>query len=134
MAGAGVGAVQRAGHTQIDMRDSEKCVGKSELEAGQKIRVPETNGCDAMCFWIAAGILLQFLFLRRSFSFRVVSQEIKQPLSIDQISVRVGEWRGIFRFEIWLYWGRNEIGTEERNRMDGLRRQMPLATIWAFYS
>ncbi|KAI3588205.1 hypothetical protein IWW34DRAFT_780217 [Fusarium oxysporum f. sp. albedinis] len=93
MAGAGVGAVRRAGHTQIDMRDSEKCVGKSELEAGQKIRVPETNGCDAMCFWIVAGILLQFLFLRRSFSFRVVSQEIKHPLLIDQISVRVGEWR-----------------------------------------
>ncbi|KAH7212344.1 hypothetical protein DER44DRAFT_808152 [Fusarium oxysporum] len=99
MAGAGVGAVRRAGHTQIDMRDSEKCVGKSELEAGQKIRVPETNGCDAMCFWIAAGILLQFLFLRGSFSFRV-------------ISVRVGEWRV----------------------SSGLRRQMPLATIWAFYS
>lgn len=96
--------------------------------------------------------MLQFLFLRRSFSFRVVSQEIKHPLLIDQISVRVGEWRGIFRFEIWLYWGRNEIGTEERNRMDGtiyerglteeiigtvlvqgLRRQTPLATIWAFY-
>ncbi|KAK2133091.1 hypothetical protein NOF04DRAFT_1341590 [Fusarium oxysporum II5] len=123
MAGAGVGAVRRAGHTQIDMRDSEKCVGKSELEAGQKIRVPETNGCDAMCFWIAAGILLQFLFLRGSFSFRVVSQEIKHPLSIDQISVRD-----------LVILGRNEIGTEERNRMDGLRRQMPLATIWAFYS
>lgn len=42
-------------------------------------------GCDAMC-WIAAGILLQFLFLRWSFSFRVVSQEINQPLSIDQIN------------------------------------------------
>jgi hypothetical protein len=47
------------------------------------------------------------------------SQEIKQPLSIDQINVRAGIWRGSFRFAIWLYQSRNETGTEERNRMDG---------------
>lgn len=44
MAGAGVGAVRRAGHTQIDMRDSEKCVGKSELEAGTSCCLQ----CDAI--------------------------------------------------------------------------------------